>query len=192
MPDAITTLATGIEAILRERFPASRWHMEHVPTPLTLQEFQRLLGQTPWIGIAWSETRSGASAGRSTPVALAATVTLCLKNPGRPGRLFGDDAGPGLYPSAELARLALHGRAIDGIGTLGVVRTGQAYSDGHGDLSVAIAVLEVEATTRALTPIAEGDEPPDFERLATSWDLAAGDGGPAGDLTDIIEPGVEA
>lgn len=188
--DAISALTTGIAAILREQFPEERWTIEHVPFQLTLVEFKRVLGSTPWLGVSWRESRPDANAGRATPLSVDAQVTVVVKNAGgRAGRLLGDGAGPGLYPSTELARLALHGRAIDGIGTLAVTRSGAAYSDGYGDLSVAIAVIELGVVTKTPSPIVAGAEPPEFATLATTWDLAPGQGSPAEPVTDTIEVG---
>jgi hypothetical protein len=188
--DAISTLTTGIADILAERFPVNRWTIEHVPMLMTMEEFKRVLGMTPWLGISWREVRPDPNAGRSTPERLAATVTVIVKNAGgKAGRLLGDGAGPGLYPSVELARHSLHTRAIEGIGTLVVTRAGQAYSDGWGDLTVAVGVIELEALTRTPRPIGEGEEPPDFASLATTWDFALGEDSPADNATDIIEPG---
>jgi hypothetical protein len=188
--DAISTLTMGIADILAERFPVNRWKIEHVPWPLTMEEFKRVLGTTPWMGISWREVRPDPDAGRSTPETLSASITVIVKNAtGKAGRLLGDAAGPGLYPSVQLARLSLHTRKIEGIGTLSVTRCGQAYSDGWGDLAVAIGVIELETVTKAALPIAAGDEPPDFASLATTWDFALGEDSPADNATDIIEPG---
>lgn len=191
--DAISALTTGIAAILRERFPESRWTIEHVPTPMTMAEFKNVIGYTPFIGISWRELQPGQNAGRATPVTLAATVTVIVKNAtGKAGRLLGDGAGPGLYPAIELARLALHARQIDGVGTLAVTRSGQAYSDGWGDLTVAIGVIELEVATTTPRPIGAGEEPPEFAHLATTWDFAPGEGSPADNVTDIIDTGAPA
>ncbi len=191
--DAISALTTGIAAILRERFPESRWTIEHVPTPMTLKEFERVIGMTPFIGVSWREIQPGPNAGRATPEKMAATATLVVKNAsGKAGRLLGDGAGPGLYPAMELARLALHTRAIEGVGTLGVTRSSQAYSDGWGDLTVAIGVIELEVPTTTPRPIGAGEETPEFAGLATTWDFAPGEGSPADNVTDIIDTGEPA
>ncbi|MCX5497324.1 hypothetical protein OSH11_21685 [Kaistia dalseonensis] len=190
--DIVSQLARSVETLLRERFPENRWTIEHVPTPMTIEEFKRLLGVTPWIGIGWQAIEPGATAGRRTPVTIKMQATICLKNEGRSGRLLGDSAAAGLYPAMELARLTLQGRTIADFGTISVTRAGQAYADGYGSLAVAIGVIDFEVPAVLATPLGAGDVSPGFAVLATDWDFAPGEGSPADDPTDIIEPGEPA
>jgi hypothetical protein len=184
--DPITAMTRGIETILRELL-TSRWSIEHVPDPLTMQEFQRLLQATPFVGIAWTKTTIGPEAGRRPMMTPIIKLTFCVKNTSRSGRLLGDDAGPGLYPAMEAARMLLHARAIDVIGTLSVTECSQVYADGYGQMDLALGQMTIQTVTAAENAATVADLP-DFRRLATSWDFSQESDGPADDLTDIIIP----
>ena len=193
MGDPISDMHLAIEPLLRPYFVAGKWQIDAVPHPLSLGEFQRLLGVAPWIGIAWREFKVDANAGRQLKGAHSLMLTMAVKNAsGRAARLFGDRLGPGLYPSLATAAGALHGRTIAGLGTLQVTRAGQAYADGFGDLTVAIGVVELTCVT-LMTPLAdEVEAAPDFARLVSSFELLPPSDG-RDPLTDTIDlPGASA
>lgn len=191
--DPISDMHLAIEPLLRPYFVAGKWQIDAVPHPLSLGEFQRLLGVSPWIGIAWREFTPAANAGRLLKGTHSLMLTLAVKNAsGRVARLFGDRLGPGLYPALATAAGALHGRTVQGLGTLQVTRAGQAYSDGFGDLTVAIGVVELTCHT-VMTPMADQVEAaPDFARLVSSFDLQPPADGrePVTDTIDL--PGASA
>jgi len=187
--DPISALHQRIEPLLRPYFVAGRWHIEPMPWPLTLAEFRALLGMTPWIGISWTEFAL-ASSTRAMDGTHKLRLTICVKNPGRAARFFGDRLGPGLYPSLVTAAGALHGHTLGDFGTLQVSRAAQLYADGYGDANIAIGIVDLECHSRLGDVLGAAAAAPSFAQLVSSFSLSTNAGAAAGDLpiaTDTID-----
>ncbi|MEP9350571.1 hypothetical protein [Xanthobacter sp. KR7-225] len=193
MADPISDIHLAIEPLLRPWFPVARWQIDAVPAPLSLGEFQRLLRTTAWIGVAWREFRIDQAAGRRLKGVHELMLTIAVKNAGGIGpRLFGDRLGPGLYPALATAAGALHGRTLEGFGSLHVTRAAQAYADGYGDLTVAIGAVELQCMTMLAPDLGEPAAAPPFTKLVSDWEAApAIEGAPT--ATDTLQlPGAPA
>ena len=193
MADPISEIHLAIEPLLRPWFPADRWQIDTVPSPLSLGDFQRLMRGTAWMGIAWREFRIEQGAGRQLKGVHDLMLTIAVKNvSGIQQRLMGDRLGPGLYPALATAAGALHGRNLVDYGSLHVTRAGQAYAEGYGDLTVAIGVVELQCMTMHAPNLGEPAAAPDFTKLVSDWVLSpAIEGAPA--ATDTLQlPGASA
>ena len=184
--DPVSSITLAVEALLTSAF-STAWTIQHVPLPLTLKEFARIVQSLPWIGIGWTQSDPGSEAGRLPIYRHDLQLVFIMRNQVGPNRFFGDALGPGLYPSIDAAARLLHGRAIDDIGTLTVGKTSQAYSDAYGEMDLAVGLIEFSAFS-SLSPVRSLDDLPDFARLAATWDFDQGSTGPADSLTDIITP----
>lgn len=170
--DPISGITLALWPLLRPFFPANRWAIDAVPSPLSLHEFQRLLGTTSWIGIAWREFKIDQNAGRFLKGVHELTATIAVKNAaGRVQRLYGDRLGPGIYPALATFAGAVHGRTLPQFGTLEVTRAAQAYADGFGDLSYGIGFVELRCMTSLAPNLGEPAEAPDFTKLVSSFEL---------------------
>lgn len=170
--DPISQIHAALEPLLRPYFAKGKWHIETVPYPLSPTEFKRLMGVTPWIGLSWREFKTDDNAGRQLMGVHQLVLTFAVKNAaGREARFLGDRVGPGLFPSLATAAAVLHGRTLVDIGTLHVVRAGQAYAEGFGDLGEAIGMIELTCRTKFGDLLGAVADAPEFARLVSTFSV---------------------
>lgn len=185
--DPITTIHAAVTVALRPFFPARQWHIEAMPSPLTLNEFKALTGRTPWLGISWGAFEPGQGSTRALNGDQQLRVTVCVKNPLREARFFGDRVGPGLYPALSTVASVIHGTAVDGVGTLLVSRVAQLFADGYADDTIAIGAVDVRCNTAFGDWNGEAASAPAFAHLISQFELDAGDGSTRPIATDTTQ-----
>lgn len=166
----IHTAATFLEARLAAIFPATRFHREVLPAPLTLQVMARFFtGRAPFVGHAFLGFRPQAGSGRQLQARLRWGVYLLARNQRPRARLLGDSQGPGLAQMVHAATVGLHGwtppaGGDGGVGTLEVTEAETLDGANWAEADTAVAACTVE--TLATFPLA-----PDaaLRSLVTSW-----------------------
>ena len=151
--------ATGIalQERLRLVFPPRRFVHEWMPPRATKEDWKRLLKRMPFVGLGWSDADpikqvGGQFVGRSNW-----TVFLVTRNDaGARGLYMGDAQGAGLFDMVHATIGILHGYTIPGVGSVQVVKAGNAFAenwDGDGtgmaaiDLSVGLNLNVADAVS---------------------------------------------
>ena len=138
--------ATGIalQERLRLVFPARRFVHEWMPPRVGRGDWARLLRRMPFVGLGWADAdpikqSGGQFIGRSNW-----TVFLVTRNNAGPRALYmGDAQGAGLFDMVHAGIGVLHGYTIPGIGTVQVVKTGNAFAENWDGDDTAMAAIDL-------------------------------------------------
>ncbi|RFC63607.1 hypothetical protein DYI37_11415 [Fulvimarina endophytica] len=189
--DLSTTPIRTIEPLLIERlrlvFTKQKFSLDRVPSVLTIKEFERIVRQTPFIGLAFLSVAPSRNSGRQMQAVmrwrlfLVVTATRDLRT-----RFSGDAQDVGLDPMTDAAAAALQGWSIDRIGDVAVTGIEAVYADGWADDATVVNQVDFEVSYSASSSMLRLADPGDFKRLAVSWPTAG-----APDLTrsEIINVG---
>lgn len=170
--DPFTAWTHGIEARLRLAFDAKRWDFHVVPDPLSIEEFKSIAGiKTPLLALGWRQLNPNAkTVGRRFQGDAGLRLTIAVKNPTRAARFLGDAKKPGLFPSIASAIALLNGYTLVDVGTLFVTACSQAYAEGFGDITVAIATLDLTATIAIGDVTGDLADAPDYLKLVSNFE----------------------
>jgi hypothetical protein len=162
--DIFSQVSIAVQRRLNEVFLPDKWRFEVCADPMTLREFQRIIGTTPTLAFAWNGFEPGNQARAVTGKARFA-LTIIVKNEMSPvARLVGDARGPGLWPSVQTAIKYLHGATLGDLCSLAVTKAQSAYAEGVINEAMAMARIDFE-TTLTFPP-----EPADeFLRMVNSF-----------------------
>lgn len=139
--DPISGITQAIITRLREFFLEKIWNIEIVPDPMTLHEFNRLVGITPCLALSWLGFKTDDQS-RDIHATLEFSLTIILKNPqNRDNRFLGTQHKPGLFQVVSAVSTALHGYTLKDYGTISVKDCGQRYAEGSSDQNLVIATV---------------------------------------------------
>lgn len=188
-PGALECIGDAIAERLRIVFPPQRFEHAVMPSRVDASTWGKLLRRTPFIGLGWADLDPVRGAGRLFHGTSAWTVYLVVKNPaGARERYWGDRQGPGLFVMVRAAVGILHGHTIEGVGTIQVIKSGNAFAEGWNDESYAMAAVDCAVgTTLPLAEQIKGVEEDALARLGISWTFEGGTASP--ELSDVMTMG---
>lgn len=170
--DPISASFTAIEARLRTVFLEKKWDFHVVPDPMTMAEFKAIVRRTPCLALGWRQINPiDQKTGRRFQGSLGLRLTILVKNPnkGKP-RFFGDERGPGLFPSIAGAAALLNGFSVPGLGTFFLTAIAQAYAEGYDEHDIAIATVDIGSTVQLVDIPDDPVDIPEFLRLLSTFE----------------------
>lgn len=172
----IRSMAPLIMARLRKVFPENKFQLDRVPSILTLNEFERLTRQSPFLGLAFAGMKPDGASGRRLLCKYQWRLVIILKATGNFNRRFcGDARDFGLDDLTDVATAILHGHTLPDIGACAVTGLETVYAEGWSDQATVLAHINFEV----MTALAAGDlrleTPEDFESIHAVWLLDADD-----------------
>lgn len=176
-PGPLAQIGRGIEARLREVFPANKFTLGFVPVRLDRAVWHALIQRSPAIALGFT----GFSNTQTTSdLAVISTWQLYIatKNAnGAEALLFGDTLAPGQLAVAEVAAAVLHGTTLKGLGTIQVVSANNAYLEDETDQTVSLTAIDL--TVKAdlnLATVLGGPVvmPAALRTIADSWNFGPG------------------
>ncbi|GLK85689.1 hypothetical protein [Ancylobacter defluvii] len=170
--DPISEISVAIALLLAPYFPAAKWNGTPaiVGLPFSPEQFKRLADTTPRLHIGWEGVKPS-GAGRSFKGTFTFRLIIVVKNTGRSGPMLGDKLGPGIYPSVMAAVAALHGRTLNGIGSIEVTDANQATVDGWREIGAAAGIVSFTINNGLGDLLGEGEAAPQFLRLVSDFDV---------------------
>lgn len=157
---------------LRKVFPAQKFQMDRVPSVLTINEFERLTRQSPFIGLAFTGMRPDANSGRHLLAKFQWRLVIILKATGNPDRRFkGDSRDIGLDALVDVATAILHGHTVPDIGRCAVTGTEAVYAEGWGDMATVLAHVNFEVSSTLNATDLQLETPDDFKGINATWML---------------------
>lgn len=179
--DPISAVAKAIENRLREFFPEKKWDFRHVPAALTLTEFKSHISRNPLLALAFRSLPPASNSGRifQGDIQLGLTIVVMNPNTANGARFFGDQHGPGLFPSLATVVGALNGWTCKGIGTFFIGRIDQSYAEGWDNMNMVLASVDITARIMFDDVLGEASKAPEFLTLLTNWDATPAEGEPA-------------
>lgn len=168
--DPVTLVHRAVADLVAPWFDTKKWMAPAViGLPMTPDEFRRLSEQTPRLHLGWEGFKANAEAARMFAGTLSFRLVAVVKHPERSGVHLGDRLGPGLYPVVMALVAALHGRTIDGVGTIQVTDANQANIDGWRSMGAAAGIVSFAVHTSLGDLLGAGANAPAFTRLVSSF-----------------------
>lgn len=166
----IKVMEPAIIERLRLVFPAQFFTIERVPQTLTLKEFDRVVRQTPFIGLAWTGYRPDADTGRALLGYMQWRLFLVYRASNTlDARFKGDARGIGLDPMTDLAMAIMQGVTFDGIGHSAVTGANAIHADGHSDTGTVLSQVDFQIRFSQSAAGLKLVTPADFTKLAVTW-----------------------
>ncbi|KEC73909.1 hypothetical protein RLPCCGM1_c2028 [Rhizobium leguminosarum bv. phaseoli CCGM1] len=169
----IRRMEPAIVERLRLAFPAKDFTIERIPQTLTIKEFERLVKQAPFIGLAWTGMKPDAASGRALKGQMLWRLVLVFRaSNGLETRFKGDKRGIGLDAMHDVAVALLQAAEIPGVGVATVTSANSLIADGWTDDNVVISQIDFSVafvSSPANFALATLD---DFERIGASWAFA--------------------
>lgn len=145
--DPVSGIVLAVQERLREFFRNGIWHIEIVPDPMTVGEFNRLLGVTPCLALSWLGFKLDEQA-RDIHATIRFSLTIILKTPqNRDNRFLGTQHKPGLFQVVSAVAAALHGYTLQEFGTISVSDCEQRYAEGASNENLVFATLNFNVQT---------------------------------------------
>jgi hypothetical protein len=174
---------------LRLAFPAKDFTVERVPQTLTIKEFDRLVKQSPFIGLAWTGMKPDAASGRILKGQMLWRLVLVFKaSNGLETRFKGDKRGLGLDAMIDVAVALLQAAEIPGVGIATVTSANSVIADGWTDDNVVIAQIDFNVAFQISPAAFQLMTVDDLQRIGVSWAFVEDpDTTAATDLTELPE-----
>lgn len=174
---------------LRLAFPAKDFTIERVPQTLTIKEFERLVKQSPFIGLAWTGMKPDPASGRILKGVMLWRLTLIFKaSNGLETRFKGDKRGLGLDAMIDVAVALLQAAEIPGVGIATVTGANSVIADGWTDDNVVIAQIDFNVAFQISPAAFQMVTVDDLKRIGVSWAFSEDrDTTVATDLTELPE-----
>tara|TARA_R110002020_G_scaffold150297_1_gene326938 strand:- start:524 stop:1111 length:588 start_codon:yes stop_codon:yes gene_type:complete len=166
----IRTVEPLITARLRLAFPEKNFSLERIPSILTVKEFEQVLRQPPFLGLAFLGIRTDPNSGRQIQAAQRWRLVLVVKaSRGLRTRFSGDAHEIGLDAMTDVAVVLLQGAVFDGVGATRVTGVEAVYAEGWNDDATVVNQIDFEvsysASPRALKLVTAAD----FAGLGITW-----------------------
>lgn len=166
----IKVMEPAIIERLRIVFPAQFFTIERVPQTLTLKEFDRVIRQTPFIGLAWTGYRPDSDNGRSLLGYMQWRLFLVYRASNTlETRFKGDALGIGLDPMTDLAMTIMQGVTFNDIGHSTVTGANAIHADGHSDTGTVLSQVDFQIRFSQSAAGLKLGTPDDFAKLAVTW-----------------------
>ncbi len=160
---------------LRIAFPEKIFGIERVPPNMTLREFDRVVRQSPCLGLAWMGMKPDSNSGRQLKGKMLWRLFLIFKASNTLDTRFkGDARGLGLDAMVDVAAVLLHGIPFDGIGLSSVTAANAITAEGILDEGVVLAQVDFEIDFMTSPAPYKLKTIADFKGLNITW--ANGDG----------------
>ncbi|MGR8925029.1 hypothetical protein ACU8MB_14935 [Rhizobium leguminosarum] len=158
---------------LRLAFPAKDFSIERVPQTLTIKEFERLVKQSPFIGLAWTGMKPDPASGRILKGVMLWRLVLVFKaSNGLETRFKGDRRGLGLDAMIDVAVALLQAAEIPGVGIATVTSANSVIADGWTDDNVVIAQIDFNVAFQISPAAFQLLTLDDLKRIGVSWAFA--------------------
>ena len=166
----IRTVEPLITARLRLAFPEKDFSLERIPSVLTVKEFEQVLRQPPFLGLAFLGIRTDPNSGRQVQAAQRWRLVLVVQaSRGLRSRFSGDVHEIGLDAMTDVAVVLLQGAVFDGVGATRVTGVEAVYAEGWSDDATVVNQIDFEvaysASPRALKLVSAAD----FAALGITW-----------------------
>jgi len=166
----IRTVEPVLTARLRLAFPERTFSLERIPSVLTVKEFERVLRQPPFLGLAFMGIRPDPNSGREIQAAMRWRLIIVVKaSRDFRTRFSGDAHEIGLDAMTDVAVVLLQGASLEGIGATRVTSVEAVYAEGWGDDATVVNQVDFEvaysASARALKLVTAAD----FAGLGVTW-----------------------
>ncbi|WP_018701402.1 hypothetical protein [Amorphus coralli] len=166
----IRTVEPVLTARLRLAFPEKTFSLERIPSVLTVKEFERVLHQPPFLGLAFMGIRPDPNSGREIQAAMRWRLIIVVKaSRDFRTRFSGDAHEIGLDAMTDVAVVLLQGASLEGIGATRVTSVEAVYAEGWGDDATVVNQVDFEvaysASARALKLVTAAD----FAGLGVTW-----------------------
>ncbi|MDR6102793.1 hypothetical protein QE369_002990 [Agrobacterium larrymoorei] len=169
---------------LRIAFPAKTFTIERVPQTMSLKEFNRIVKQTPFIGLAWTGMKPDGGNGRMLKGEMLWRLILVSgASSGLEARFKGDRSDIGMDAMVDVAAVLLQGVTFPGQGTTTVTLANSVIADGWSDDNIAISQLDFTFSFSCRAAATGKMTPEEFKGLGISWSLSDA----SDTLTDTIE-----
>ncbi|MGZ2500429.1 hypothetical protein EHI47_14340 [Rhizobium leguminosarum] len=174
---------------LRLAFPAKDFSIERIPQTLTIKEFERLVKQAPFIGLAWTGMKPDPASGRILKGVMLWRLVLVFKaSNGLETRFKGDRRGIGLDAMFDVAVALLQAAEIPGVGIATVTSANSVIADGWTDDNVVIAQIDFNVAFQISPAAFQLVTVDDLQRIGVSWAFGEDpDTTVATDLTELHE-----
>jgi hypothetical protein len=169
----IRRMEPSIVERLRLAFPAKDFSIERVPQTLTIKEFERLVKQAPFIGLAWTGMTPDQASGRVLKGKMNWRLVLVFKASNTlETRFKGDKRGLGLDAMVDVAIALLQAHEIPGVGVATVTGANSVIADGWTEDSVVIAQVDFNVAFQISPAAFQLVTLDDFQRIGVSWSFA--------------------
>ncbi|ANM05231.1 hypothetical protein AMC78_CH03162 [Rhizobium phaseoli] len=139
----IREMEPAIVERLRLAFPEKDFTIERIPQTLTIKEFERLVKQAPFIGLAWTGMKPDAASGRALKGQMLWRLVLVFRASNTlETRFKGDKRGIGLDAMFDVAVALLQAAEIPNVGIATVTGANSLIADGWTDDSVVISQID--------------------------------------------------
>ena len=161
----IRTIEPLVTARLRLAFPEKAFSLERIPSVLTVKEFERVLRQPPFLGLAFLGITADKNSGRIVQAAMRWRLILVVKASRDIRTRFSGDAHEiGLDAMTDVAIALLQGAVFQDVGASRVTSAESVYAEGWGDDATVVNQVNFE--------VAYSSSPAPF-RLVSVDDLLA-------------------
>ncbi|MGW9946992.1 hypothetical protein J2W92_002329 [Rhizobium leguminosarum] len=174
---------------LRLAFPAKDFSIERIPQTLTIKEFERLVKQAPFIGLAWTGMKPDPASGRILKGVMLWRLVLVFKaSNGLETRFKGDRRGIGLDAMLDVAVALLQAAEIPGVGIATVTSANSVIADGWTDDNVVISQIDFNVAFQISPAAFQLVTVDDLQQIGVSWAFAEDpDTTVATDLTELSQ-----
>lgn len=172
--DLSTAPLRTVEPLITERlrlaFPAQTFSLDRIPAVMTVKEFERVLRQPPFLGLAFLGLKTDPNSGRSLQAAMRWRLVLVVKaSRDFRTRFSGDAHEIGLDAMTDVAVVLLQGAVFDGVGDVSVTGVEAVYAEGWGDDATVVNQIDFEvAFSSRLAPF-KLKTAADFDRFGITW-----------------------
>lgn len=166
----IRTVEPLITARLRLAFPEKDFSLERIPSVLTVKEFEQVLRQPPFLGLAFLGIRTDPNSGRQVQAAQRWRLVLVVKaSRGLRTRFSGDAHEIGLDAMTDVAVVLLQGAVFEGVGATRVTGVEAVYAEGWNDDATVVNQVDFEVSYSASPRTLKLVTAADFAGLGITW-----------------------
>ncbi len=191
-PGPLQLTGYALQQRLRLVFPERRFVHAWMPPRVGKEDWKRLLRRPPFVGLGWADADPIKQSPRLFTGESGWTVFLVTKNQAGPEQLYrGDAQGPGLFDMVHAAIAILHGHSIPGVGTVSVVKAGNAFAENWDGDDTAMAAIDLRVgLTLALADAVSGVPETVLSTIGIDWSWTTTLGGvPQIEQSDTISTG---
>ncbi len=191
-PGPLQKTAFALQQRLRLVFPERRFVHAWMPPRVGKEDWKRLLRRMLFVGLGWADADPIKNAPRSFTGESGWTVFLVTRNTAGARELYlGDAQGPGLFDMVHAGVAILHGHTISGVGTVSVVKTGNAFAENWDGDDTAMAAIDLKVgLTFDLADVVSGVPETILTTIGINWSWTSSLGGvPQVEQSDTISTG---
>lgn len=166
----IRTIEPKVTERLRLAFPEETFSLERIPSVLTVKEFERVLRQPPFLGLAFMGIKPDPASGRQLQAAMRWRLLLVVKaSRDLRTRFSGDAHEIGLDAMTDVAIALVQGHVIESIGATRVTSVEAVYAEGWGDDATVVNQVDFEVAYSWSAAPLKIKTPDDLRSLGVTW-----------------------